>query len=144
MSANANTYSIGGSIELAANVATGTDTSISSNPFVSAVTGNSINTLFFGSTLEAATTAAADTPGIVSGAMGSATTYGRRTGNIMSLNLAGTPGGPPLALSQASGGVKAVLGKVGNALSLGMSITTRLGVDAAFTAAEAINCSIPQ
>jgi hypothetical protein len=82
-------------------------------------------------------------PTIVSSAMGSATTFGRRTTNIMSLNLLSTPGGPPLALSQASGSARALLGKVGSALSLGMKFTTKLAVDAAFTGAEAINCSIP-
>jgi hypothetical protein len=53
------------------------------------------------------------------------------------------PRGPPLALSQASGSARALLGKVGSALSLGMKFTTKLAVDAAFTGAEAINCSIP-
>jgi len=62
----------------------------------------------------------------------------------MSLNLLGTPGGPPLALGQATAPAKAFLGKVGNALSLGMKFTTKLAVDAAFTGAEAINCAIPQ
>lgn len=58
MGANANSYSIGGSVELAANVATGTNTSYSSNVLVDAVTGNSINTFFFGSTPNAAATMA--------------------------------------------------------------------------------------
>ena len=48
MEQNGNMYSIGGSIELGANVATGTNTSYSSNRYVSAITGNSINALAFG------------------------------------------------------------------------------------------------
>ena len=144
MAANANTYSIGGSVELAGNVATGTNTSYSSNVLVGAVTGNSVNTLFFGSGADAAAGMGANAPGLVSTAMGSATTFGRRTSAIMSLNLAGTPGGPAVALSQASGGVKAVLGQIGDALSLGMSFATRTAVDVGFTGAEAFNCAIPR
>jgi RHS repeat-associated protein len=144
MAQNASTYSIGGSVELAINVATGTSSSISSNAFVGAVAGNSVNTLLFGGTTDAGAGMASNAPGLVSSAMGAATTFGRRTTTIMSLNLLGTPGGPPLALSQASAPAKAMLGKLGTALSLGMKFTTRLAVDAAFTAAEAINCSIPK
>jgi len=143
MAANANTYSIGGSIELAANVATGTNTSYSSNPLVSGVTGNAINTFVFGST-EAAATMGANAPGLVSTATGAATTFGRRTTTIMWLNLAGVPGGPPLVLSQASAGIKVVLGKIGDALSFGLSVAERTAVDVGFTGAEVINCAIPQ
>lgn len=60
MAVNANTFSLGGSAELAINVATGTSTSYSD--YTSPVTGNQINTFFFGSTPEAAGTAAADAP----------------------------------------------------------------------------------
>jgi RHS repeat-associated protein len=143
MAANANTYSLGGSVELGINVATGTNTSFSSNPLVSAVTGNSINSLLFGSTADAAGTMAASAPGLVSTAMGTATTFGRRTSSIMSLNLAGA-GGLPMALSPASAGVKSALGSIGNVLSLGLSFLERTAVDTAFTGAEAINCAIPQ
>lgn len=76
--------------------------------------------------------------------MGAPLTYGRRTSDIMSLNLEGVPGGPPQALSQASGGIQDFLGEIGDVFSLGMSFTTRLGVDAAFAGAEAIGCSITQ
>ena len=143
MAANANTYSVGGSVELGINVATGTNTSFSSNPLVSAVTGNSINSFLFGSTADAAGTMATSAPGLVSTAMGTATTFGRRTSSIMSLNLAGA-GGLPMALSPASAGVKSVLGSIGNVLSLGLSFLERISVDAAFTGAEAIDCAIPQ
>jgi RHS repeat-associated protein len=144
MSANASTYSIGGSIELAANVATGTNTSYSSNVLIGAVTGNSVNTLLFGfgSTSDAAAGMAVQAPGLVGAGMGSAITFGRRSSTIMSLNFAGIPGGPPLALSQASAEVKAALGSVGKALSLGMSFATRTAVDVGLSAAEAINCSM--
>jgi hypothetical protein len=62
----------------------------------------------------------------------------------MSLNLEGVTGGPPLALSQASKGVQSALGEIGNVFSLGMSFTTRLGVDFALAGAEAIGCSMPR
>jgi RHS repeat-associated protein len=144
MSQNANTYSIGGSVELAINVASGTSSSVSSYTPVSAIVGNNINTFLFGGSADAGGSMASYAPGLINSAMGSATTFGRRTTSIMSLNLLGTPGGPPLALGQATAPAKAFLGKVGNALSLGMKFTTKLAVDAAFTGAEAINCAIPQ
>jgi hypothetical protein len=62
----------------------------------------------------------------------------------MTLNLQGIRGGPPQALSQASRGAQGLLGELGDVFSLGMSFTTRLGVDMAFTGAEAIGCSIRQ
>jgi hypothetical protein len=45
--------SVGGFAELAANVATGTSTSFSSNRYISAVTGNAISALAFGDTGDA-------------------------------------------------------------------------------------------
>ncbi|MGO9241854.1 MAG: RHS repeat-associated core domain-containing protein [Bryobacteraceae bacterium] len=143
MAANANLYSMGGFFELAANVATGTSTSYSSGTIASAIAGNNINTFMFGSTSGVAASMAAASPSTVSEAMGSVATILRRTTDIMSLNLAATVGGPPLALQPASAGVKAVLGKIGNALSLGLSLAEKMAVDAGFTAAEAINCSMP-
>jgi RHS repeat-associated protein len=141
MAANANTYSLSGSVELGINVATGTNTNFSQ--YTSFVAGNSINSFLFGSTADAAGTMAASAPGLVSTAMGTATTFGRRTSSIISLNLAGA-GGLPMALSPASAGVKSALGSIGNVLSLGLSFVERTAVDAAFTGAEAINCAIPQ
>ena len=141
--ANANTYSIGGSIELTGDVAFGKNTSISANPFVSAVTGNSINAFLFGSTNDATGTMAATAPGLVSTAMGSITTFGRSTSTIAEINLA-SAGGLPRALTWSSAGVKSVLGSVGRTLSLGLSFVERTSVDGAFTAAESINCAIPQ
>jgi hypothetical protein len=143
MSANANTYSIGGSVQLAANVAFKKNASISSNTLVSAVTGNSINTFFFGSSADAGAGMAVNSPGLVSTAMGSSITYGRNSTQIMALNIA-RAGGAPQALSQASSGVKALLGKAGNVLSLGMSFATRTAVDIGFTGAEAINRAMQQ
>ena len=142
MQQHADTYSIGGATELTINVVTGTNTSVSSSTLASAVTGNNINTLFFGSTAGAAASMAANAPSLVSTAMGSPLSFGRRTADIMSLNLWGIRGGPPLALSSAAGGVKSFLGSMGRALSLGMDFTTKLGVDTALTGAEAIGCSM--
>jgi hypothetical protein len=61
----------------------------------------------------------------------------------MSLNLAGIPGGPPQALTQASSEAKGVLGSIGEGLSFGLSFVERTAVDAAFTGAEVINCAAP-
>jgi hypothetical protein len=71
--------------------------------------------------------------------MGAVTTYGRNTSTITSLNIA-RQGGLPQALSSASSGVKSAVGTGGDVLSLGMSFTTRLGIDAVFAAGEAAYC----
>ena len=131
------------SLELAGNVATGTNTNYSANPVIGAVTGNSINAFFFGNSTDAAGTMGVEAPNIVAQGMGAATTYGRRTTDIMSLNLAGIPGGPPQALTQASSEAKGVLGSIGEGLSFGLSFVERTAVDAAFTGAEVINCAAP-
>jgi hypothetical protein len=141
MAANANTYSLGGSLELGINVATGTDTNFSQ--YTGFITGNLVNGFFFGPTADAAGAMAASAPGLASSAMGSVTTYGRRTSDILSLNLEGA-GGLPTALSSASAGVKSALGSIGDVLSLGLSPAERISIDAAFTGAEAVNCAIPQ
>jgi hypothetical protein len=83
--------------------------------------------------------AGTNTPGLLEMAMGTGITYGRRTSTIMALNLAGN-GGLPQALSSASGGFRSMLGAADSVLSLGIGFTTRLGVDAALTAAEAAYC----
>jgi len=149
MAQHANLYSIGGSVELVSNVTFGTDTSYSSRPVVSFFTGNAINALFFGgSAADAASTGTGYAPTFIGWGMGAAKTYGRRTTDIMALNLAGK-GGVPIALSQAAskaGGISASavkngVGKVGSVFSMGMSFLTRAGIDLAFTGAEAINCS---
>jgi hypothetical protein len=72
--------------------------------------------------------------------MGTVTTYGRNTSTITSLNIA-RQGGLPQALSSASSGVKSVLGAADKVLSLGMSFTTRLEIDAALAGAEAAYCA---
>jgi hypothetical protein len=119
------------------------NTSVSSNRLVQFFAGNAIGGLVYGSGSDAASTMANNAPGGVSYFMGAPLTYGRRRSDIISLNLKGVRGGPPLALSQASKGVQSALGGLANIFSLGMSFTTRLGVDAALIGAEAIGCSIP-
>jgi hypothetical protein len=101
--------------------------------------GNAISGTLFGSGRDAAMSAGTNTPGLLEMAMGTGITYGRRTSTIMALNLAGN-GGLPQALSSASGGFRSMLGAADSVLSLGMGFTTRLGVDAALTAAEAAYC----
>ncbi|MGH9396345.1 MAG: RHS repeat domain-containing protein, partial [Terriglobia bacterium] len=144
MTQNASTYSLGGSLELTANVAFNRNSSIASKGYVSFFTGNSISSFLFGSAANAASAAGSNAPTGVSYFMGVPLTYGRRTSDIMSLNLEGLSGGPPLALGQASRGVQSAVGDLGDVLSLGMEFSTRLGIDAAFTGAEAIGCSISQ
>ena len=144
MSQNANTYSIGGSLELLKNYATGTNTSYMSTPIAKFFTGNAVSGFPFGSGGDASSALSNNAPSGLSYFMGAPLTYGRRTTDIMPLNLEGIRGGPPQVLSQASSGVQDFLGEIGDVFSLGMSFTTRLGIDAALGGAEAIGCAIPQ
>jgi RHS repeat-associated protein len=141
MAQHANEYSLGGLLDTSYGLATGKDSSLSTNPLASFFLGNSINTFFFGSGGENASTALNNAPSAITGGMGSALTYGRRTSDIMALNLAGK-GGLPVALGRSSAGVKAVVGKAGNVFSLGLSFAERMGLDVAFTGAEAADCSM--
>ena len=143
MSANANTYSMGGAAELTINVATGTSTSVSSNPLVSTFTGNGVSGLLFGEGTDAAQTGLTSAPDLINAGMGTVTTYGRNSTNIMALNIAGS-GGAPQALSSASSSVGGFLESASSVFSLGMSAAYRWGVDVALTGAEAIGCSIPR
>ncbi len=143
---NAHTYSAGGALELAANVATGTNTDYSSNRAVDFVTGNSINSVLFGSATDAGLSGVGQAPGLIDAGMGAVTTYGRRTGTgLAALNLAGN-GGVPKALSEAGGrlATKSFFSTVGKALNLGLSTATRLGIDIGLTGAELIGCAFPQ
>ena len=87
------------------------------------------------SAYNAVTTGAGLTSSVVSGAMGAPITYGRRTAQIVSLNLAGR-GGLPQALSSSTGGVKRFLGKLGGAW--------KTAADVGFTLAEGVGCLGPQ
>ena len=80
-------------------------------------------------------------PSVTASRLGGALSYGRRTSDIMALNLVGK-GGLPLALGRSSVAGKAIAGKIGSVFSMGMSFATRMGLDVAFTGAEAGNCSM--
>lgn len=105
--------------------------------------GNAINTLLFGSFGSAAATGVGEAPTLVGESMGTVTTFGRRTSDLMSLNLAGK-GGLPQALSQASQGAKSVLGTLSTALGGGLKFTQQLTLGLGFAAGEALNCSVEQ
>jgi hypothetical protein len=141
MAANVNNYSMGGATELAVNVATGTSTSYSSASGISTFTGNGVSGLVFGGGTEAAQTALTSAPDLINAGMGTVTTYGRNSTDIMALNIARS-GGAPQALSSASSGAGSFLEGASSFFSLGMSAPYRWGVDFALTGAEAIGCSI--
>jgi hypothetical protein len=150
MQQHANDYNIGGSVELLADLAFngGIGTSYSSNLIVSFFTGNAITSLAFGSAADASSVAANAAPGIVRAGMGAVTTYGRRTSKIMSLNIppldGRAPGGLPQGLGQpgASAVLRRALSRISGAFSLGLKASTRWALDAAFTGAEMVNCSM--
>jgi hypothetical protein len=142
MAANSSTFSLAGLAQGALNGVLsqfGTSVDIQNTWWAQLLGGNSISGTLFGSPGDAGMAAGSNTPGLLTLAMGTSTTYGRRTSTIMSLNLAGS-GGLPQALGSASGGLKSLLGTADSVLSLGMGFTTRLEVDAALTAAEAAYC----
>lgn len=140
---NAHTYSAGGATELAINVATGTNTDITSNRAVDFFTGNLVSSVAFGNGTDAALAGAGQVPGLLDAGTGQVLSYGGRTSTITYLNLAGK-GGLPRALGSSTGGLKPVLGTIGDALNLGLKASTRLGIDIGLTGAELIGCSIPQ
>ncbi len=135
MEANKNTYSLGGAVELTVNVATGTNSNISES--TSVITGNGITDTLFGDPTEIAKESC-----FLAAEKGAGTTltWGRRTSDIMALNLAGK-GGLPKAL--ASSGAKGLLKSVGKALHAGLDEAEKLAVDLGLAGAEAIGCSIP-
>jgi hypothetical protein len=132
MAANANTYSIGGATELAVNVATGTNSNISEK--TSFITGNQITGLFFEGP------GAGDFAKVASYGAGSPLTFGRRTSDIISLNVAGK-GGLPQALE--STGASDLLEATGKWLSFGLDEAEKFAVDAGLAGAESVNCAIP-
>ncbi len=143
MTANSSTFSLAGLAQDGVNAvlsAFGKSVDFKDTFLAQLLGGNSVSGLLFGSPADAAMAAGSNTPGILHAAMGTATTYGRRTSTIMSLNIAGK-GGLPQALSSASSGLKSVLGVADSVLSLGMSLTTRLEVDAALAGLEAAYCA---
>ncbi len=143
MAANSSNFSIAGlaqgGINAALNAMGQSGVNFQNTWWAQLLGGNSISGTLFGSPGDAAMSAGTNTPGLLTLAMGTGTTYGRRTSTIMSLNLAGS-GGLPQALGSASSGFRSLLGTADSVLSLGMSFTTRLEVDAAFMAAEAAYC----
>src|SRR5207253_1785193 len=101
----------------------------------SIVTGNGITSFFFEGP------GAGDFLTAASAGAGSPLTVGRRTSDIMSLNLAGK-GGLPQALG--STGAKRFLETAGKWLNLGLDEAEKFAVDAGLAGAESINCAIPR
>jgi len=76
---------------------------------------------------------------LIGNAVGKSLSYGRRSADIMALNIAGETG-LPRALSTASP-VRSLFGTAGRIFGLGLSFTQRLVIDGVFTAAEAVSCA---
>jgi hypothetical protein len=94
--------------------------------------GNTFTSLyagvFGGSASDAATAVIPQTPDLLNSALGAPLTYGRRTADILALNLAGK-GGLPQALSSASRGVRSFLGSASKAFNLGLDATEKGAID---------------
>jgi RHS repeat-associated protein len=135
---NAANYSAGGAFDLAAG------TSIGNSTAGQILAGNTFTGLYSalaGSPGDAATVAGTAAPDLLNSAMGSTLTFGRRTSNILSLNLAGK-GGLPQALSSSSGGLKSLLGSASKALNLGLDASLKAAGDLGLFGAEIIGCSV--
>lgn len=140
---NATNYSAGGVFDLV------TGSTLGGNGLVQLAAGNTFTTAYagvLGGSLSSATGAATSTaPDFLKTAIGSPLSYGRRTADIMALNLEGK-GGLPLALSPVPeiGEIKSVLGSASGVLNLGLDAATKGAIDAGLFGAEVIGCSISQ
>lgn len=141
MEQNASNYSLAGVADLATNGAVSSNDGV--NFAANVFGGNSITGTYYAfagtnsdSAYNAVTTGAGFAGNATSRGMGTVTTYGRRTSDIASLNIAGK-GGLPRALGSSAGGAKSFLRKLGTG-------TLKLAVDAGLTLAEGVGCLIPQ
>jgi len=105
--------------------------------------GNIINALAFGGIEEAGVETAGLGPHITREAMGDVLSHGRNSTEIIALNIARV-GGRPMAMSASGGAIRSTLGMASKVLTLGMNLSTRLGIDATLTGAEAIGCLGPR
>jgi len=129
-------YTIGGAMDLTFY------TNSMSVPGVDILLGNMITGALYGDANDSAKAAAAVSPDVLLKGMGDATTYGRRTTNILSLNLAGK-GGRPAALKASTGPLKNLLEPVSKGLNLGLKFGTRVAIDVGLAGAEAFGCTLP-
>ena len=137
--ANAKNYSAGGVFALSTNTNIGTG-------FVGQlVGGNTFTSLYAGlagSAEDAVGVAGTSSPDLLNAGIGTVTTFGRRTSNILSLNLAGS-GGLPSALSPATtAGTKSFLSSVSKVFNLGLDASLKAAGDLGLFGAEIIGCSI--
>lgn len=139
---NAKNASIGGAFD----ALTLQKTNVKDNKVLSFVSGNPVADLYAGVLAggkEAPTGGLTYVPDLTKKAMGSTLTAGRRTTDLISLNLAGK-GGVPKALGSASTGAKSFLGEIGDLFNLGMKLSTRFAIDAGLFNLEAMGCGIAQ
>jgi len=139
MASQSDDYGIAGVVERAVNALTGTQTSWRNQWAVSAVAGNTISTLLYGSGGQNLAGNASNAVSTAAEAMGSTVSSGRRTTDIVCLNIPGV-GGRPLALGSSTGMIRGAIGSVGKVLGLGLTLSQRLIVDGVLVAAEAVVC----
>jgi len=135
---NAANYSVGGVFDVAVGTTIGNSTA------GQVLAGNTFTGLYSalaGSAADAAKVGGTAAPDLLNSAISSPLTFGRRTSNILSLNLAGK-GGLPQALSSSSGGLKSLLGYASKALNLGLDASLKAAGDLGLLGAEIIGCSV--
>jgi RHS repeat-associated protein len=139
MARYANDFSILGVAESIVEAVTGVESRLRDTEIGGAVGGNTFTTILFGEVRSNAAGLAVNGPGIVNDAMGRTRSYGRRTTDILSLNLSGK-GGVPLALGRSAIEFRTAMKATSRILGLGMSLSQRLAIDAALALAEAGYC----
>jgi hypothetical protein len=142
MERNASNYSAAGLVDNTINATGETGVRVGNDVVTSTFLGNPITGTYFafaGSTPQSAfnagTTAAGFTGNIAQAGMGEVLTHGRRTTQIIALNLAGKGGVPKALSSVPTAGAKSFLGRLGTGA---LQIAANVG----FTLAEAVGCSI--
>jgi RHS repeat-associated protein len=136
LEANSRNYSLGGVADLTG--LTG-GTNLGSSFGGQLLAGNTFTSLLFGSPSESATAAATSSTDLVKAGIGTVTTFGRRSSDIIALNLAGK-GGLPQALSSSSSGLSSLLGGVSKIFNLGLDASLKAAIDAGLALAEVGNC----
>jgi hypothetical protein len=146
MVANAKNYSAGGVADLTGLTSVVGAPDLGTSTVGEVFAGNtftSLNAALDGSAEDAAGVAGTSSPDLLNAGMGTVTTFGRRTSDIVSLNLVGS-GGLPSALSPATtAGMKSFLSSVSKVFNLGLDASLKAAGDLGLFGAEIVGCSIP-
>lgn len=141
MADNMNTASLPGVLNQVLNAVSGSNSSgLQNNQFLQFAYGNFVTALFWGSASDAAGAGAGLAPVFTKWGMGAPTTFARRTGTIMAINISGK-GGLRQALNWAAKGAATAIENLGSVLGGGIPLQVSLPMNLILTAAEAGYCA---